>query len=73
MNYGAAISLSTPVPRGLGGGASSATPPSVTFRVRCVECGPFKETGVLWEINYIFKFYVLYDVLLNTTCRLFYL
>lgn len=42
-NYGAAIGLSTPAPRGLGGGASNATPPPVTFRVRFMECGPFKE------------------------------
>lgn len=50
VNYGAAIGLSTPAPRGLGGGASKATPPCVTFRVRCLECGPFKENSVLWEI-----------------------
>lgn len=79
VNYGAAIGLSTPVPRGLGGGASKVAPPTVTFGVRGLECGPFKENTACYgkycrfENIGSFQFYASYFVVKATACGRYYL
>lgn len=77
VDYGAAIGLSTPVPRGLGGGASRAAPPTVTFGG--LECGPFKENtarcGKYGRFKNIgsFQFYGSYYVVITTARGRYYL